>query len=97
MSRVLFQYRQTLPAWLVLKVNRFHFSQINTPVVLQDRNKPNPTQNSQTEHVHPIKRSKHKQQQLTDDRRKQTNNASQFLYDQTTAVFSPDVKMNNIF
>lgn len=72
MSRVLFQYQQTLPAWLVLKVNRFHFSQINSQVVLQDRNKPNPTQNK-TEHVHPIKRSKHKQQQLTDDRRKQTD------------------------
>lgn len=80
MSRVLFQYRQTLPAWLVLKVNRFHFSQINTPVVLQDRNKPNPTQNSQTEHVHPIKKSKHKQQQLTDDRRKQTDPNKQHTY-----------------
>lgn len=60
MSRVLFQYQQTLPAWLVLKVNRFHFPQINTPVVLQDRNKPNPTQNSQTDHHSPNKKIKAK-------------------------------------
>lgn len=73
MSRVLFQYRQTLPARLVLKVNRFHFSQINTPVVLQDRNKPNPTQNNQTEHRSPNKKIKATATKLTDDRRKQTD------------------------